>query len=758
MTLDPEFTPKTSFDTVGARPPRPDGADKVTGRARYGADVSTADMLIGKVLRSPHAHARIVSIDASRAEAMAGVKAVVTRDDFPDVAPDASVESEGEENLRDVARNVMARDKALYEGHAVAAVAATSAAVAGRALKAIDVTWEVLPHVTDVDEAMKPGAPVLHDDMRTRGLETEPLGPSNVAEYLKIAMGDSDAGFAQADAIVERDFRTEAAHQGYIEPHACLATVSGDGLAELWCCTQGHYGVRAMCAGILGMELSSLRVTSSEIGGGFGGKTTVFLEPVALALSRKTGRPVKMTMSREEVFRGSGPTSSASMSVRIGAARDGRLTACEATFKYQGGAFPGSPVSYGAVCGMAPYRCRDVTLHCYDVVTNRPKAAAYRAPGAPMAAFAIESALDELAQKLDMDPIALRLRNAVREGDSSIYGPAFGPIGFVECLETARDRAAAWAPPGANRARGVAAGFWPNYGGQTSVTMNVNTDGTVLLSLGTPDIGGSRAAMCMMAAEELGVGYEKVKAIVADTHALGHNDTTGGSRVTHSAGMATIEASREVIRIMKERAARMWGIDADAVVWEGGSVRPSGPNAGAHEPVGFAEMAALSARTGGPIAGHAEITAEGAGASFAVHVTDLEVDPETGGVTVLRYLTAQDAGKAIHPDYVEGQFQGGAAQGIGWALNEEYVYDAEGRLQNPGFLDYRMPVASDLPMIDTAIVEVPNPGHPYGVRGVGETPIVPPLAAVGNAVSRAIGRRMTHAPMSPPRILEALDG
>ena len=758
MPPDLEFTRKTSFETVGARPARPDGNDKVTGRARYGADVSVAGMLVGKVLRSPHAHARIVSIDTSGAEAIEGVKAVATRDDFPDIAPDAAVEGEGEENMWDVARNVMARDKALYEGHAVAAVAATSAAVADRALKSIDVTWEVLPHVTDVDEAMRPGAPVLHEDMRTKGLENAPRAPSNVAEYLKIAMGDSEAGFAKADLVVERDFRTEAAHQGYIEPHACLATVSEDGLAELWCCTQGHYGVRAMCAAILGMELSSLRVTPSEIGGGFGGKTTVFLEPVALALSRKAGRPVKMTMSREEVFRGSGPTSSTSMSVRIGATGDGRLTACEATFRYQGGAFPGSPVSYGAVCGMAPYDCRDVTLHCYDVVANRPKAAAYRAPGAPMAAFAIESVLDEIAQKLGMDPIALRLKNAVREGKTSVYGPTFGPVGFVECLEAARDHANARAPLGPNQARGVAAGFWPNYGGQTSVTMNVATDGSVLLSLGTPDIGGSRASMCMMAAEELGIGYGTVKAIIADTHALGHNDTTGGSRVTHSAGMATIEAARQVIRIMKERAARIWDIDVDAVVWEDGRVRPSGPNAGDREPMSFREMAALSARTGGPIAGHAEIDAEGAGASFAVHMTDLEVDPETGRVAVLRYLTVQDAGKAVHPDYVEGQYQGGAAQGVGWALNEEYVYDAEGRLRNPGFLDYRMPVASDLPMIDTAIVEVPNPGHPYGVRGVGETPIVPPLAAVGNAVSRAIGRRMTHVPMSPPRIVEALDG
>ena len=752
-----DFEPRTDFERVGSRPPRPDGTDKVTGRALFGADIARPGMLTGLVLRSPHPHARIVAIATAKAEALAGVKAVVTGADFPSLAPDRSVQAEAEENLWDVARNVMARDKALYEGHAVAAVAATSPAIARRALRAIEVVWEPLPHVIDVDAAMAPDAPLLHDDLFTAGLDEKPDKPSNVAEYTRIATGDCQAGFAAAAVIVEREFRTEAAHQGYIEPHACLASVAPDGQAELWCCTQGHFGVRGMCAAILGMELSALRVTPSEIGGGFGGKTTVFLEPVALALAKKAGRPVKMTMSREEVFRASGPTSSTSISLKIGASREGKITACQGSFRYQGGAFPGSPVGYGAVCGMAPYDCGHVTLHCYDVVVNRPKAAAYRAPGAPMAAFAVESVLDEIAARLGMDPIELRLKNAVRQGKASIYGPTFGPIGFVECLRQAQQRIAAAPPIGPHQGRGIAAGFWPNYGGATSVTLNVNADGTVLLSLGTPDIGGSRASMCLMAAEELGIPYRRVNAIVADTGALGHNDTTGGSRVTHSAGMATIQAARQVVAAMKERAARLWGIEVEAVVWEGGRLRPSGANAGNHTPLSFAEMAALASRTGGPIAGHAEIQAEGAGASFAVHVADIEVDPETGGTRVLRYLAVQDAGKAIHPDYVEGQYQGGAAQGIGWALNEEYIYGDDGRLQNPGFLDYRMPVCSDLPPIDTAIVEVPNPGHPYGVRGVGETPIVPPLAAVANAVSRAIGVRMTRVPMSPPTVLAAIE-
>jgi CO/xanthine dehydrogenase Mo-binding subunit len=758
MPLDMDLTPKTVFDTVGTRPVRPDGNDKVTGRARYGADMAMAGMLFGLVLRSPHAHARIVAIDTSKAEALEGVKAVVTGDDFPALDGKDSVHAEAEENLWDAARNVMARDKALYDGHAVAAVAATSMAIARKALKLIDVTYEVLPHVTDVDAAMGDDAPVLHDDLFTAGLEKTPTKPSNICEYTKITTGDVTKGFEDADLIVERDFVTEAAHQGYIEPHACVAAISRDGLADLWVCTQGHYTVRTMCAAILGMNQSEIRVTSSEIGGGFGGKTTVFLEPVCLALAKKSHRPVKMTMNRDEVFRASGPTFSTSMMIKMGVTSDGKITACQGRFRYQHGAFSGSAAGFGATCSMSGYDCVNIDFDCYDVVLNRPKAAAYRAPSAPMSCYAVESVLDEIAQKLDLDPIDLRLKNAVKEGMSSVYGPTFGPIGFVECLEATRDHPNMKAKLGPNQARGIAAGFWPNFGGQTSVSVNVTDDGHVLVSLGTPDIGGSRASMCMIAAEELGVPYERVQAIIADTSSLGFNDTTGGSRVTHSAGMATIEASRKIIEIMKHRAAQVWGIEADAVVWEDGQVRPSGPNAGDNKPMSFAEVAAMAASTGGPIAGHSEINAEGAGASFGVHVADVEVDPETGQTTVLRYLAVQDAGKAIHPDYVEGQYQGGAVQGIGWALNEEYIYNADGKLQNPGFLDYRMPVASDLPMIDTIIVEVPNPGHPYGVRGVGETPIIPPLATMSNAVSRAIDRRLTEIPMSPPRIVEAIDG
>ncbi|MEZ5908968.1 MAG: xanthine dehydrogenase family protein molybdopterin-binding subunit [Hyphomicrobiaceae bacterium] len=745
-----------SHKYVGTRPLRPDGVDKVTGRARFGADLRLPGMLTGRVLRSPHPHARIRSIDTSAAERLPGVKAVVTRDDFLDQESEFVPAGEMLVNYRDIVRNVMAREKVLYEGHAVAAVAATSPAIARQALKLIKVDYEVLAHVIEVEDAMRPDAPLLHEDMITAGVEPKPARPSNVAKRVEFALGDVAAGFAAADVVIERTFDTKPVHQGYIEPHACVASVSEDGQADLWVTTQGHWIVRAHCARLLGMETSRIRVTASEIGGGFGGKTVVYLEPVALALSRKAGRPVRLVMSRDEVFRATGPTSGARMRIKIGATKDGRITAAEGELKYQAGAFQGSPVQPGAMCAFAPYDLENVKVVGWDIVTNRPKVAAYRAPGGPISEYAVESVIDEVAKTLKLDPVAFRLKNAAREGTKAAYGPKFGPIGLVETLEAAKSHPHYSAPLGKNQGRGVASGFWFNIGGETTVQIAVNEDGTVTLTYGTPDIGGLRASLAMMAAEKLGIDYERIRTIMGDTASLGFNFLTGGSRSTFASGMATVEAAQQVTREMCARAARLWEIAADAVVWEDGEARPAGDNAGKFEPLSFAALAKSAGKTGGPIVGLARLNAQGAAPSFGTHVADVEVDPETGRIWITRYTVVQDAGRAIHPSYVEGQFQGGAVQGIGWALNEEYVYGADGKLQNAGFLDYRIPVASDLPMIDTVIVEVPNPRHPFGVRGIGETPIVPPMAAIANAIENATGIRFTELPMSPPKVLKAL--
>jgi CO/xanthine dehydrogenase Mo-binding subunit len=514
--------------------------------------------------------------------------------------------------------------------------------------------------------------------------------------------------------------------------------------------------IRGFCAKLLGIEISRIKVTPAEIGGGFGGKTLVYLEPVALRLAQLSGRPVRLVMNREEVFRASGPTSGSYTRVKMGATRDGKIVAGRAEMHLQAGAYPGSPCGPAAMTAFAPYDIEHVQSVGVDVVVNRPKVAAYRAPGAPLSEYPVECVIDELAQELGMDPLQFRLQNAARENTRSSYGPTFKQIGFIETVEAARDHPHYDAPLGPNQGRGVASGFWFNIGGESTATVNVNEDGSVSLIVGSPDIGGSRASLAMMTAETLGIELDRVRPMIADTNAIGYTFLTGGSRVTFATGMAAVEAAQAAIEGLRKRAAKLWDINVDDVEWRDGRAYAVGGTNSDIESLSLAELAAQSAKTGGPITGHVALNAQGAGPGFGTHICDVEVDPETGRVTILRYTAVQDAGRAIHPSYVEGQMQGGVAQGIGWALNEEYIYDKNGCLENPGFLDYRVPVCSDLPMIDTVIVEVNNPNHPFGVRGVGEVPIIPPLAAVANAVERATGKRMTSLPMSPPRILAAL--
>ena len=746
-------TTRTGYKWVGTRPVRHDGLDKVTGRARFGADYAAPGMLQGAVLRSPHAHARILSIDLTEASATPGVKAIITGADLPDIPDELGTGGEGGINFRDLARNILARGKVLYEGHPIAAVAAVTLRIAQEAAELIRVEYEMLPTVLSLEHAMEDDAPLLHDDLYTSGLESPPERASNIASRRVITRGDLDAGWAEADVVVEREYSTKAVHQGYIEPHAVVAQTGEDGRSTVWCSSQGHFGIRTYTTKVLGWEPGDMKVIPAEIGGGFGGKTTIYLEPLAVLLSRRAGRPVKMVMTRGEVFRATGPTSGALMRVKMGARHDGRIVAATAWMAYEAGAFPGSPIGPGVMTVFAPYDIPNVLIEGYDVVLNKPKVAAYRAPGAPMAAYAAESVVDELAEELGIDPLEIRFRNAVAEGVRSVYGPRFRKIGLVETLEAARDHPHYSAPLGPWQGRGVATGFWFNFGGETTATVSINEDGTAVVMSGCPDIGGTRTSLAQMAAEELGIDVYRIEPVVADTHSIGYNDMTGGSRVTFAVGIAVVEAARQLIDDMCGRAARMWDVPREDVEWVDGRAQSV---TGASAPLTLEELAAGSGRTGGPLSATKTVNPRGVGAAFSTQICDVEVDPDTGRVTILRYTVTQDAGRAIHPDYVEGQMQGGAVQGIGWALNEEYIFDRDGVMENPGFLDYRMPVASDLPMIDTVIVEVPNPDHPYGVRGVGEVGIIPPMAAVANAVYAATGKRIRDLPMSPVRVLEAL--
>jgi len=752
MTTSNQVLSEVEYEVVGKRPVRPDGVDKVTGRARYGDDTNLTGTLRAKVLRSPHPHARIRSINTSKAESYPGVRAVLTAKDLP-FASYNKEELGGEyTSLKFASDHMMASDKVLFKGHPVAAVAAVNAHVAESAMALIEVDYEVLDAVIDVREAMKDNAPLIHEDLRTNDMGETADKPSNIATHMSYEIGDLAKGFGEADLVMEKEYTTATVHQGYIEPHNTTAFWNADGQLNLWTSTQGTFQVRATVANILRIPASQIKVTPMEIGGGFGGKITAYLDAICGLLSQKTGTPVKAMMTRTEVFEASGPAPSSWMRVKIGVKNDGKMTAVETEMAMDAGAYPGSPVMQAIVCAFACYDVENGKVDGYDVVDNKPKTAAYRAPGAPQAAFAVESLIDEICGELKMDPIEFRLLNAAKEGTRRIEGLVARKIGFVECLEAARDHEHYKSKLGNGEGRGVAAGYWPNRGFQSSVSMTVNYDGVVSLIMGSVDIGGTRASIAQQTAETLGIAYEDVKPTVVDTDSIGYTFITGGSRTSFATGIAAINAAEDVKAQMIERAAKIWDTNEDDVEYVAGIVQHKSDE---ELKLTFKDLARQLATTGGAISGRSNIDPTGEGNGYAVHLADVTVDAETGKTDVTRFTAIQDAGKAIHPSYVEGQMQGGAVQGIGWALNEEYFFDDSGKMMNPTFLDYRMPTTLDLPMIDTVIVEVANPGHPYGVRGVGEVAICPPMAAVGNAVSSATGNRMYSLPITPGKILDA---
>ena len=745
---------------IGSRPIRHDGVDKVTGRAIYGADIQLTGLLYGAIKRSPHPHARIKGIDTSRAEAHPGVRAVVTAHDLPQIADKLADLGEAIVNLRDASNNVLAYGKVLYKGHAVAGVAAVNLHVAQEAVELIDVEYEPLDHVTGVLEAMEDGAPILHEDMKTTSMGEETDKVSNVANHFQHKMGEPDDGFAEADVVIEREFTTQTVHQGYIESHNATALWNEEGQLTVWTSTQGAFSVRDQMAEILQIPISKVKIVPLEIGGGFGGKISVYLDPVAALLSKKTGHPVKMTMTRDEVFEGTGPTPGSYLKVKMGATSDGRLTAATAYMAYEAGAYPGSPVGAGAGCIFTPYDIPNVQIDGFDVCVNKPKTNAYRAPGATNAAFATETVVDELSERIGMDPLAFRVKNGAKEGTRRADGPVHPVIGCIETTEAAlnSEHYRSTLEKSANgkvRGRGVASGYWFNFnGGRSAISVSINPDGTINMLEGSTDIGGSRASIAMQLAETIGLEATDIKPYVVDTDSIGYTDVTGGSRTTFGTGYAAHATGLALIREIKERASKLWDVPADAIDFSDGvfSYKDDAEKRGT-----FKEVASQAGDAGGPVVAQVSTNPDGSGGgAFATHVVDVEVDRETGKVDILRYTAAQDAGTAIHPSYVEGQMQGGVVQGIGWGLNEEYIYNDAGAMTNASFLDYRMPTTLDLPMIETIIVEVPNESHPYGVRGVGEVPIVPPPAALANAIYDATGVRLRDLPMSPPRVQQAV--
>ena len=733
-----------AYQVVGTSPIRHDGVDKVTGRARYGVDASMPGMIWGKVLRSPHARARIVRIDTSRAKAAHGILAVTTAADFPKAA-------EGDY----MGERVIARTRVTYEGQAVAAVAAASVHEAEEALRLIEVDYEVLPPILDVRSAMEKDAPIILDELRTETSGSFGDSPTNIANHLVYEEGDVETGMAAADHVFERSYSTAMVHQGYIEPHNALAYWNPDGNLVVESSSQGHFGIRDDLGKVLDYPKSKIRVIPAEIGGGFGGKTTVYLEPLAAVLSRKSGRPVKMTMNRTEVLIGTGPASGAHTTISLGVTNTGEITAAKIDLAFEAGGYPGSAVGAGCLCAIGPYDIKNFRIDGYDVVVNKPKSHAYRAPGAPQAEFGVDCLVDEICEALSMDPLEFRRLNATEQGDLRADGTRYHTIGNIQTIEAAMETDHWKSPLGEGgsrkrRGRGVGSGYWMNGGGKSSAVARLNGDGTVTLLEGSMDIGGTRTSIAMQLAETLGITIGRVNPIVPDTDGIAFTGVTGGSRVTFATGWAAIEAAKDLQTQMVTGLADYWDVSTDAITVDQGTFSQNGTS------FNFEEAAAALHDDGQEIVGKSTVEPSGSGNTFAIHIADVEVDVETGKVDVLRYTALQDAGTAIYPPYVEGQMEGGVAQGVGWALHEEYVYDDDGRMRNSSFLDYRMPTSLDLPMIETVIVEVPNPGHPYGVRGVGEIPIVPPLAAVANAISNAIGVRIRNLPSSPHRVRAAI--
>ncbi len=698
--------------------------------------------------------------------------------------------------FRNTCENTLAHDKVLYVGHPVVAVAARTPHVAAQALDLIRVEYDVLPPVVDVLAAMEEDAPLLHATLYTESPTGRSEKPSNVAMYFRHVKGDPDRGFAEADVIVERAFRSLMVHQGYLEPHVSTAAWDAAGRLTIYADTQGAFAVRDHVVELLKLPMSQVRVIPFEVGGAFGGKNTSYVDVVAALLARKARRPVKVVMSRVETLLATGPASGTVIRLKMGATRAGHIIAARATLYYEAGAYPGSSVGSGANVMLAPYDIPHAQVEGYDVVVNKPPTSFYRAPGATPANFAAEAVIDELAEKLTMDPLAFRLRNSARDGTVQVNGSTHQHIGAVQVLETAKAHPHYHAPlplsvsmassgsdaqrrgpgdevdaqlplsKGMERGlggevflfgRGVAHAAWGNWGARSSCTITVNSDGTVSMVTGSVDITGTRTSLAMQAAEILGLNLAQVKPRVGDTDSIGYSDVSAGSRTTVATGRAVVKAARDLIAKMCARAADIWEVPVEIVTFADGVFTAA---TGAEHPTEtsatFAELAALLPRTGGAIIGVGNVDVQDWGAAFATHIVDVAVDTETGKVRLLRYTAVQDVGRAINPLQVEGQLQGGATQGIGWALYEGYVYDETGHLLNPTLLDYKLPTALDLPSIEPVLVEVPYPNHPFGARGVGEAPIMPPPAAIANAIYDAVGVRMTQLPMTPAYILEQM--
>jgi xanthine dehydrogenase molybdenum-binding subunit len=745
------------LEVVGKRLPRIDARERVTGQAIYPADLKLPGMVHAKLKRSPHAHARIRSIDTSRAEALPGVLAAVTAADFPEL-PIGTTIPMGElgYDMWMVAQINIARHKVHWVGQPVAAVAALDPHIAETALAFIDVEYEPLPAVVDIAAAMAADAPVLHDHVITKGVEPRPRSASNICSRTAITRRDTQTALANAAARAGVSVAVDTAHQGYLEPQVVVAEVDANDFATVWASTQGQFTTELMIGRMLDLPLSQLKVIPLEIGGGFGGKIAIHGEAVAVRLAQKCRRPVKLVFTREEMLQGgTGPAAGALIDITVGADENGRLVAIDGNYRMDAGGLPGLNPSLLMQASAALYQCPNLNLVGSDVVTNKPRTEAYRGPGGIQAAFAMEQAMDALCQRLDIDPLEFRKRNASVTGSLMPIGTPFPPIGLTTILDGVGAHPC-WRDPLVPgrfpRGRGLALGYWRGTSMTSAGHITIAGDGRPMVTMGAVDISGTRTTMAQVVAEEFGLPISDIHIHTGDSKSVGYSDPAAGSRVARTTTAALVEACADALGQLRKRAAEKLQCPPTDLDYHRGLFIARNASGTA---ITLSELMQATLADGA-IIGRGMSTKLPLGVEIGAHVCDVEVDIDTGSVTILRYTAFQDVGLALNPTAVEGQIQGSVVQGLGWALMEGFDYGPDGTLRNASLLDYRIPTALDVPNIDCVIIETPVPDVPYGVRGVGEVPIVPTAAAVANAIARAIGVRVLHMPMTPERILCAL--
>lgn len=747
---------------IGQPLPRVDGDEKVRGLTRFTADLQLPGTLHARLVVSPHAHARITAIRADAARALPGVVRVFTGRDLPIARPDPS-----ERN-----RSPLARDRVVFNGHPVVAVVAESEAIAEDAAALVEVDYEELPAAIDPVEAMRAGAPLVREpgtgkteedeaELKMHGAEQggetgdEPRMP-NVGSTVRFTRGDAARGLANADVVLERTYRTSMVHQGYLEPRAAVATVDQAGRVTVWTSTQALFFTRTEVAKALGIPEHRVRVVAMPLGGGFGGKF-VLLEPLAAALAHALRRTVSVVMTRTEEFLSTTPAPQTRMELALGARRDGRLLALRARVLFDAGAFPGAPVSIACLLIGGYYRFEHLDIHGTEVFTHKPGSGAYRAPGAVQATFAIESLVDELAERLGLDPIDLRLMNAVAEGDPMPNGKPWPRIGLRECLATLaeehrRRRPRATARGRGRRATGIAVGGWVGGVEPANAVCRVNADGTLSVILGTVDMSGTNTGLAQIAAETFGVPMDEISIVNADSDAAPYAGASGGSKITYTVGAAVQRAAADARMQLLRVAADQLEASAQDLELVDGHVRVRGVPDRA---MPLSKLAAMTMEFGGkyePIFGRGASATVVRAPAFAAHLAEVEVEPDTGQVHVLEHLVVQDVGRALNPAAIDGQIRGAVAQGVGWALLERMAYDAEGHLMSATLIDYALPAADQVPPIETRLVEVPAEAGPFGAKGVGEPPVIAAAAAIANAVARATGQRFSDLPITSQAI------